>query len=145
MITFISGHIDITKDEFLFHYQYKLDQAILRKDFFILGNAKGVDTYALEYLIKKNYPRNKITVYYYSKYNQDLNKFLTLGINIKTGFKSNTNRDTEMTLNSDIDIAWVRSEEECKLLYKDKFRKRKSGTQLNIERRLNYVDLLNNK
>ena len=55
---------------------------------------------------------------------------------IKKGFTSYTDRDKNMTLNSDYDIAWIRSKEESQKLYGDKFdSKRKSGTELNLERR----------
>ena len=51
------------------------------------------------------------------------------------GFKNHEQKDSAMTFASDVDIAWSRSEEEQKKLYGSKYRKRKSGTQKNIERR----------
>jgi hypothetical protein len=135
---FISGHVDIDNDTFLLHYKEKIDNAIKNGDNFILGNALGVDTYALDYLLK-NINKDRITIYYYSK--NPIEKYEKLDVIIKKGFTSYTDRDKNMTLNSDYDIAWIRSIEESQKLYGDKFdSKRKSGTQLNMERR--YRDCL---
>jgi len=130
---FISGHVDIDNDTFLLYYKEKIDKAIRNGDNFILGNALGIDTFALEYLLK-NIEKDRITIYYYSKF--PIEKYEKMDVIIKKGFTSYTDRDKNMTLNSDYDIAWVRSKEESQKLYGDKFDfKRKSGTELNLERR----------
>ena len=132
---FISGHVDIDNTTFLEHYKESLDNAISNNDHFVIGNANGVDTMALEYLIEQKVDSDKITIYFYSKYEKE-DKYRTMGLNIKTGFTSYTSRDKEMTINSDYDIAWVRSADESKTLYGNKYDpKKKSGTQLNLERR----------
>lgn len=59
--------------------------------------------------------------------------FKTIG-----GFKKDKERDKQMTLDSNKDIAWWRSVEEQKALYGDKYRKRTSGTEKNVKRRIKW-------
>jgi hypothetical protein len=142
-IAFISGHVDIDKQTFLSHYQKPIDQAILGGESFILGNAQGVDSLALEYLLEKVsegiLSRDQITIYFYNKYSEtsDLHTDTKYnGIKIINGFTSYTSRDKLMTVNSDYDIAWIRPVEESKKMYGDEFKPgRISGTELNIQRR----------
>ena len=50
-IALISGHIDLTIAEFEKHYIPQIDAAIQAGDFFIMGDAAGADTLALNYLL----------------------------------------------------------------------------------------------
>lgn len=68
-IAMISGHTDLEPAIFQAHYHTPLDQALARGDSFILGDAAGTDTLALEYLLSPSrlslYPnlKSRITVY----------------------------------------------------------------------------------
>lgn len=135
-IAFVSGHVDIDYDTFIAHYKQPLDDAIKTNDKFIIGDANGCDLYALKYLLDSNIDLKNVTIYYLRG---GLGKqyYLDLGLNVKDGYESYSKRDKEMTYNSDYDIAWIRSPDESKKLYGDKYNpKKKSGTQQNIERRL---------
>lgn len=44
MIYFISGHLDITEEEFNSHYVAMIDAAIESRGHFVVGNARGSDT-----------------------------------------------------------------------------------------------------
>jgi hypothetical protein len=134
MIYFISGHIDVDEEFFNLHYKEKIDEAINNNGNFIIGDAVGIDRFAQIYLYDKlKNEQHRLTIYHMF----DKPRFL-INNNIKCigGFKSDNDRDKAMTLNSDIDIAYVRTNEECKILYGDKYDpKRKNGTLKNIERR----------
>ena len=127
-IYFISGHCDITQGEFKEYYHARLDAALEEKASFVVGDARGVDMLTHAYL---NVKTRDVTVYHIGqKPFHNMGGFPTRG-----GFDNHAKKDAAMTRISDADIAWVRSEEEQKKLYGDKYRKRKSGTQKNLERR----------
>lgn len=117
---FISGHGDVTEAEFALHYKEKIDKAILKGHSFVIGDFRGLDSIAQEYLsfvLGKDAP-NRVTVYHMHKAPRVNNGFPTKG-----GFKSDEERDAAMTEASNKDIAWVRKG------------KHKSGTKANILRR----------
>jgi hypothetical protein len=109
-IYFISGHLDVTCDEFNEHYVQAINNALenplLR---FVIGDAKGADTLSQEYLLNKcksdDTLFSRITIYHIGDKprNYLCNKFLTIN-----GFKNDDERDTSMTNASNIDIAWIR-------------------------------------
>jgi hypothetical protein len=140
-IYFISGHCNISQDEFELHYKLKIDKIILDKtNKFVIGNAWGADTMALEYLLKNNYPANMITIYYLeSKNSKSIDYYKSLGVNVIDEFTSYSKRDGQMTMDSDVDIAWIRPQHETEELLKkncEKFNKsRISGTEKNLLRR----------
>jgi hypothetical protein len=112
---FISGHLDLTQEEFNKYYKYKIDIALKRGDDFVVGDAPGADDMAQQYLKDKT---DCVYVYHMfdaPRYNVD---FICIG-----GFQSDSERDESLTDDSDYDIAWVRPGRE------------KSGTQNNIDRR----------
>lgn len=115
MILFISGHLSLTSEEFEVHYRPQLDEAISRGYSFVVGDARGTDSLAQNYLLGKT---DKVTVYHMLENPRNNAGFPTEG-----GFKSDEERDSAMTANSDKDIAWVRPGRE------------NSGTQKNLERR----------
>lgn len=126
---FISGHLDISEEEFTEHYKDHIDSALQENATFVIGDAKGVDTLAQAYLFKNN--ASNVTIYHmFKKPLNNVGKFKTNG-----GYKNHNEKDSAMTYNSDIDIAWVRSVKEQKKLYGNKYVKRKSGTEKNINRR----------
>lgn len=130
MITaFISGHLDCTQVEFDTHYKDKIDEAIIKGHRFVVGDARGADAMAQEYLAEYseilrvmkglvNY-QLKVTVYHaYATPRHNLGNFPTSG-----NHPSQTAKDKAMTLASDYDIAWIREGKE------------ESGTARNIARR----------
>lgn len=123
MITyFISGHRNITQEEFDNNYVPALQKALENKDaYFVVGDYYGVDIMAQNYLIDvlKVDPR-RITVYHMHK--SPRNKHSKIQ-NLKGGFTSDSGRDSQMTRDSDLDIAFVRDP------------KKISGTAENILRR----------
>jgi len=126
---FISGHLDISQQEWDAHYKDRIDEAIKENANFVIGDAKGVDYMSALYLWN-NWVKN-VTIYHMFK--KPLNN---PGYPTKGSFKNHEEKDSAMTKNSDEDIAWVRSEKDTKLLYGDKYRpNRISGTQKNLNRR----------
>jgi len=116
VVNFISGHIDPTQEEFDTYYRHLLDRAIDRDECFVVGDAKGTDTVAQQYLFGRT---EAVMVYHMFASPRNNNAvFPTRG-----GFQSDVERDTQMTLDSDRDIAWVRPVRE------------RSGTQANLDRR----------
>lgn len=111
---FISGHRDATKEEFEEHYVPILKKLFEVPNKFILGDCPGIDSFAIDYL-KENNVENVI-VYHIGETPMYNREFETRG-----GFVGDMYRDFTMTLNSDIDICWIR--------------KMRSGTYLNVERR----------
>jgi hypothetical protein len=131
MTAFISGHLDISQEDFETHYIRIIDNAIIKGCKFIVGDARGVDNLATNYLINKAQTPN-ITVYHIGTKPRNFFE----GCNYKGGYKTDIERDEAMTNASDFDIAWVRPEEEAKKLYGNKYKPgRISGTQQNINRR----------
>lgn len=118
-IYFISGHLDLTQEEFDTHYKPKIDQA-LASPFpvrFVVADARGADTMAQTYLRGRG---KDVTVFHMlATPRNNVGNYPTVG-----GFKTDEARDTAMTEVSDEDIAWVRPGRE------------KSGTQKNLLRRV---------
>lgn len=113
---FISGHLDLTEEEFDLHYKPQIELAHSRGYSFVVGDARGADTMAQKLLAHLG---AKVIVFHmFSKPRNLLGNF-----ELRGGFNSDIARDEAMTLNSDYEIAWVRPGRE------------KSGTQKNINRR----------
>lgn len=138
MTAFISGHTDLSVEDFAKYYHSSIDLAIQNTHKFVMGNAPGVDTYALEYLLSKGVDPKNITVYVYNRGSVSENVKLyqqKYNVNVRSGFNSYSQRDATMTIDSTYDIAYVRTDEQCRQLYGDKYKKRVSGAQQNINRR----------
>lgn len=127
MIAMISGHLDLTQDEFDTHYQPYIIEAIVMGHDFVVGDAKGADQMA-QACLKKWQPilfnAGRVTVYH----------MLTLprhnaGFRTKGGYPSNSAKDAAMTSDSDYDIAWIRPDKHSSVSG------RVSGTEQNIIRR----------
>lgn len=100
----ISGHTDLTQADFDKFYKPEIDNTP-HGSHFILGNANGVDSLALEYLKKLN--KGHITIC--SKgHNHGLE--VDNAIRIVSGFCSFPERDAYMSANSDKDIAFIRND-----------------------------------
>jgi len=105
MIYFISGHRNITEEEFRDKYISKINY-VLENDAnssFVIGDYYGVDIMAQTYLVEAHLA-DRVTVYHMF----DKPRNLAKGI-IKTvgGFKSDEERDSAMTNNSDFDILYI--------------------------------------
>lgn len=115
-IYFISGHGDLTQDEFDTHYRPYIDKAIAEGASFLVGDYTGCAKMSQMYLRHKGV--ENVTIYHMfwmPRY--------SLGYPMLGGFKSDNERDTAMTNISDEDIAWVRPGKE------------RSGTAKNKSRR----------
>jgi hypothetical protein len=115
---FISGHLDLSMDEFREHYAPRLDAAIADDAAFVVGDAKGCDFMAQLYLWDARALRVQVFHMLTSPRN-NVGGFSAVG-----GFTSDADRDAAMTASSDADIAWVRPGRE------------RSGTAANLVRRL---------
>jgi len=114
---FISGHGDVSANEFWEHYVPDIDRAIKNGDSFVIGDFQGADLKAQVYLHFRGI--TNVTVYHMfvsPRYNAG-------GFPVVGGFTTDEERDAAMTNASDVDIAWIRKGKE------------KSGTQKNIDRR----------
>ena len=157
-VAFISGHIDLPRQTFLLHYKDRLDAAIAAGDDFILSNASGADSLALQYLQSQNVSPSRVKIYIRTPpverqkaaetnetirhvdrrrpQQETMDQYGKQGFAVKVLDGSHTERDTVMTRESDYDILWIRSEEDTKALYGRKYRPgRVSGTQKNKDRR----------
>ncbi len=113
----ISGHLDLTQAEFDKYYKRKLDMAIKMGCDFVIGDARGADVMAQEYLRDKGV---SVTVYHpwYEGPRNNVGSYP-----VEYGYDSFTARDAAMTEASTKDIAWVRPG------------RSKSGTARNLARR----------
>lgn len=100
---FISGHGDLTTDEFEAFYIPALTKAIESPDSeFLVGDFKGADTLAQAWLKEKEI--TKVKVYHMFTTPRNNHDFETVG-----SFLNDIDRDAAMTLNSDEDICFVRN------------------------------------
>lgn len=104
---FISGHRDITKEEFEKNYVPKLKEyAVDENVLFIVGDYQGVDIMAQNYLLDTlGINVNRITVYHMYEVPMHVNPGV---MNLVGGFTSDEERDAAMTAASTVDLAFVR-------------------------------------
>lgn len=122
---FISGHRDITQEEFEKNYGSIIKNIVDNNSpgtiRFIMGDYYGVDIMAQNYLIDTlNFPPDRICVYHMFSKPRNIHPKIE---NRVGGFSNDEERDAAMTRDSHIDIAFVR--DHLKL----------SGTAMNILRR----------
>lgn len=120
---FISGHGNLTFEEWYEHYKPLIDNALQENANFVLGNFRGADVLCQEYLKNKT---ERVTVYHCfdkPRYKVDVIDLPARQWRYIGGFGSDTQRDEQMTNDSHADIAWVR------------LGKEKSGTAKNLHRR----------
>ena len=121
-VYFISGHRNITDQEFKDNYREPLMNAAYEDhSTFVVGDYYGVDIMAQNFLVDvlKINP-DRITVYHMLDSPRNINPKVTKTMG---GFKTDSERDAAMTANSNVDIAFVRDE------------KKMSGTGENLLRR----------
>lgn len=118
-VCFVSGHMDLTQQEFRDHYEPLLHTAYAAGDSFVVGDAPGADAMTQWWLTTHRV--------------RDVDVFhmlvaprvcIATWFRLWGGFVSDTKRDAAMTEASDYDIAWVRPGHE-----------KKSGTARNLKRR----------
>jgi hypothetical protein len=117
-VVFISGHRNITEQEFEWHYKSKIFNAVSEGHTFVVGDCLGVDFMAQKYIASLGC--EKVTVYHISGFPMN---FYSMNFDLKGHFKSDVDRDWAMTMASDEDLAWVREGDE------------RSGTAQNLYRR----------
>lgn len=120
---FISGHRDITEEEFELNYKLAIDYALYENPDakFVVGDYYGVDIMAQNYLIDSLLlDPSRVTVYHMFESPRNKNEKIT---KTKGGFTSDEERDAAMTNASSKDIAFVRDNTKI------------SGTGSNILRR----------
>ena len=106
-VYFISGHRDLTKEEFEKYY-VPVIQEVIKNDSnspsFVVGDYEGCD-YMAQVWLRNNYRPDKVTVYHMFTSPRHLasDKF-----NLSGGYKSDIERDSAMTSISDSDIAFIR-------------------------------------
>ncbi len=158
----ISGHTDLPPKLFDAHYIPQLTTALEDGATFIVGDAKGVDEMALTWLLthlKTDNAKRRVTVYCSRAYN--VSKLEALGVNaifdpvkrdsgggrVKGRESGNPNasrqrhldRDARMTAASDFDILYVRTDEEAREFYGERWRGRVSATEMNRDRRVGKI------
>lgn len=119
---FISGHLDLTPEEFRTHYVPLLERAVL--DYpglkgFVVGDARGADTMAQEWLSDHAAWFDVVVYHMFESPRNCVRDFYRVG-----GFTTDEERDAAMTAATIEDIAWVRPGRE------------KSGTAKNLKRRI---------
>jgi hypothetical protein len=112
---FVSGHLDLTEEEFKQYYEQKLFDAVNEEALFVVGDGDGADSLAQKYLKAL---MADVTVYHI----YDLPKYCAFNKTVG-GFTSYDECNIAMTENSTHDIAWVRPGKE------------KSDTAMNLKRR----------
>jgi hypothetical protein len=101
---FISGHRNVTPEEFEKHYAGRIREAVKSGAVFVVGDYYGVDTMAQQLL--KDLDAEHVTVYHMF----DLPRNNVGCFPMSGGFTSDVARDEAMTRISDEDILWVRPE-----------------------------------
>ena len=135
MIYFVSGHRDLSYEDFEKYYIPKIEAAI-REDLeaeFVVGDCDGVDKYAIDYIYEEYFV--PLTIYHMFDTPRNAPKELgkdpnSEGVYFRGDFTSDEERDSAMTKISDFDIAFVKDN------------RWDSGTAQNIKRRQNRLYLL---
>lgn len=108
---FISGHRDITREEFAVNYQPAIIKAIENYDaYFIVGDYQGVDIMAQNFLVDTlQYDPKRIIVCHMNPTPMFCNAKIT---NWVSNMPNDYARDIYMSTHSDADIAFIRKGKE---------------------------------
>ncbi len=99
---FVSGHLDLTMDEFREHYAPRLATALAADAAFVVGDARGCDLMTQIYL--RDQRALRVQVFHMLEHpRNNVGGFATVGC-----FLTDEARDAAMTEASDADIGWVR-------------------------------------
>jgi len=116
---FVSGHLDLTPEEYIKHYVPQILSALANGATFVVGDATGCDE-RTQRLFKDAGLLDRLTVYHMK---EQPRVYVGEPARLLGGFRSDNDRDSAMTKASTGDIAWVREGRE------------KSGTARNLARR----------
>jgi hypothetical protein len=100
---FVSGHLNLSNEEFVTHYVPRLTPAIEQGANFVVGDAGGCDTKAMQFLAERVDPSRLKVFHMLTEPRNFVEGFPLVG-----GFESDEQRDAAMTKASTDDIAWVR-------------------------------------
>lgn len=134
---FISGHTDLTQEEFDKHYAPVLKKMAWDYYYYVTAAALGADRMAMEYLVNKCgvLPR-RITIYLHDNYKDREEGYSEDGYRVYAGYNTHHERDEAMTKASSVDVAWLRPDEEARAMYGSDWKKdAMSATERNILRR----------
>lgn len=120
---FVSGHLDLTEEEFEQHYAPAIHDAIAKGHSFVVGDARGADAMAQEYLRDMRAAGHFIEGQVVTVYHAFRNPRHNFGFPAIGWHTSQSAKDKAMTEASDYDIAFVREGRED------------SGTARNLQRR----------
>jgi hypothetical protein len=115
---FVSGHLDLTEEEFNEHYVSKIKQCIENNGLIYVGDARGADVMTQQYVAACMRTSQLRIFHMFISPRNTVEGAITFG-----GFESDSERDKSLTSHTNFDIAWVRPGRE------------KSGTMRNIQRR----------
>lgn len=130
MIYFISGHRNLSYEDFEKYYIPKIREVLENDPWaeFVVGDCDGADKFAMDYIYNKS--KKTITIYHMFNSPRNIPKtyepahdMLYSQLLFRSGFKSDEERDSAMTRDSDFDIAFVKDG------------RWNSGTAQNIKRR----------
>lgn len=115
-VGFVSGHLDLSAEEFAAHYVPRILEAAQRGCSFVVGDARGADLLFQRYAQAQGL---SVTVFHmFAGPRNNAGGFPVVG-----GFADDAARDEAMTAASGFDVAWVRPGRE------------RSGTARNLQRR----------
>lgn len=115
-VGFVSGHLDLSEEEFARHYVPRIVEAVARGCSFVVGDARGADL-----LFQRHAQAQGLSVTVFHMFagpRNNVGGFPAVG-----GFATDAARDEAMTAASGFDVAWVRPGRE------------RSGTAKNLQRR----------
>lgn len=130
MIYFVSGHRDLSYEDFEKYYIPKIKEVIEMdpRAEFVVGDCEGVDKFAMDYIYKNCFA--PLAVYHIFDTPRNVPEGVNFygdssveGVYFNGGYESDIERDTAMTKASDFDIAFVNDN------------RWDSGTAQNIKRR----------
>lgn len=130
MTYFISGHRNLSYDDFELYYEPVISNIIAndKEAEFVVGDCDGVDKFSMDFIFR--YYIVPLTIYHIGDAPRNIPGGLSEnsgfeGVFFKGGFTSDEERDSAMTKVSDFDIAFVKDN------------RWNSGTAQNIKRRHN--------
>lgn len=112
MTYFISGHTDLSYEEFEEHYVPILCKIFSedRNPEFVMGDFEGVDKYAMNYIFYKE--QCPITIYHTGKFPKNVPEAMTDPeielVYFKGGYATPEDADKAMTEVSDFDIVYIK-------------------------------------
>lgn len=140
-VYFVSGHIDLTEEEFEEQYVPTLELA-LKSDSsrFVLGDASGADVMTHRYLHEHGVGKERVTVYHKGANCNERCAPYPYGFRTRGGFASHPEKDAQMTKESQRDIAWVRPKELHRAFLEAQGKQYDpnyvTGTEKNLQRRI---------